>query len=86
LGADPHFFTDVEHGGIIPFTLTNHNATAHVNLVHALPHGFYGHLVSDILFALAHPTGRGDRRLFDHLNNLKTEGTFHGINPPSAYI
>jgi hypothetical protein len=48
LGADAHFFADVEHGGIVPLPFANHDAAPHVNLVHALTHGLYGHFVSRI--------------------------------------
>ena len=55
---------------IVALTFTDDDFAAHVNLVHALTHGFYSHLVGNILFTLTHPASRCDRSLLDNFNNL----------------
>jgi hypothetical protein len=69
-GANANFFPDIKHRGIIPLPFPNHNPAPHMNLVHAIPHGFYGHSVGFILIALPHQTSRRDRCLFHNLNNF----------------
>ena len=63
-GAD--FFADVEHGRFIAFAFANHDGAAHGNRVHGFAHGFGGHLVGQLAFALAHGVGRGDGGSLHH--------------------
>ena len=73
-GAAAHFLADVEHRGLIPLALADHDAPAHVDLAHALTHGLNGSRISFIFEATAGEFRGGNGGLLDDLENFLDEG------------
>ena len=77
-GAGADFFSDVKHRGFITFTLADHDAALHLDLIHALAHGINGQCIGFILQAFAGERGGSDGGLLDDLENFLNEGLIHG--------
>ena len=60
-------FPDVEHGGLVPLTFSDHDGPLHGNAVHDLPHHLHRGLIGELPVANAHGAGGGDGGLFHHL-------------------
>ena len=71
--AAAHFLADVKHGGLIPLTFTDHDATTHVDLAHALAHGLNGRRIGFVFEATAGEFRGGDGGLLDDLENFLDE-------------
>ena len=73
-----NLFSDVEHRGFVTFPLTDHDASLHLDLIHALAHGIDGQCIGFILQAFAGERGGSDGCLLDDLENFLNERLIHG--------
>ena len=72
-GAAAHFLADIKHWSLIALTFTDHDATAHVDLAHALTHGFNSSRISFVFEATTGELCGGNGGLLDDLENFLDE-------------
>ena len=75
--ASTDLFSDVEHGSLVAFALTDDDAALHLNLIHALAHGINGQCIRFILQTFAGERGGSNGGLLDDLENFLNEGLIH---------